>query len=400
MAVYIAVLATFDTKGREAEFVGERIAALGTKPLYVDLSLDGSSLPSEEPVHSPGTGDRSLGPEAKRVAMQGVVDNAAAALLPLVKDGSLRGLIGLGGGQGTWLFAEIAKRIPLGIPKVLVTTLATRAGTYLEGSDTIVVPSITDIAGLNGLLREVLRRAAGAVVGAVAVASYRGAPQHAAVTAMTMFGVTTRGGMALKSALEEAGLDVAVFHANGNGGMMLESLIEDRVVASVAEWTTTELVDDLLDGIATAGPDRLRAAGRAGIPQLVVPGALDIANFGRRDSVPERYRGRRLHEHTPAATLMRTNADDMRVLANSMAAKLNASIGPVSVVVPERGFSELSAPGGPFHSAEADAAWIDTMRAELHSSIPFSTHPHNINDPEFAAIAARAFLELLPSTSV
>lgn len=393
MSVSIAVLATLDTKRAEARFVGERIAALGGEPHWIDLAL--VRAPGEPVVGHDAAAAAELGPEAKQAAMKGVVQRVSAQLLSLLRGGDVAGIIGLGGGQGTWLIAEIAKRLPLGVPKVLVTTLATRAGTYLEGTDVIVVPSITDIAGLNPLLRGVLDRAAGAVVGA-ARQSHSAPKQSAApVTAMTMFGVTTRGGTVVKEALEAGGIEVAVFHANGNGGSLLEGFVDDGAISGVLDWTTTELTDALLGGIATAGPERLTAAGRAGVPQLVVPGALDVVNFGRPDTVPARYTSRVFHSHTPAATLMRADAEDMRVLAREMARKLNAALGPVAVVAPERGFSALGAPGGPFHDAEADAAWIETMCTELDPAIAFTTHPHNINETEFAAIAAAAYLDLV-----
>lgn len=395
MSVSVAVLATFDTKLAEAQFVGERIAALGGEPRWVDLSLVRASAQTEEGEAPAPHGE--LGPEAKRAAMQDVVERVSAELLALLRGGDLEGIIGLGGGQGTWIIGEIAKRLPLGVPKVLVTTLATRAGTYLEGTDVIVVPSITDIAGLNPLLRGVLDRAAAAVV--AAARQGRDSDRNAsAVTAMTMFGVTTRGGTAVKKALEAGGIEVAVFHANGNGGSLMEGFVEDGAISGVLDWTTTELTDALLGGIATAGSERLTAAGRAGIPQLVVPGALDVVNFGRPDTVPARYKSRTLYSHTPAATLMRADAEDMRMLAQEIARKLNSARGPVAVVAPERGFSALGAPGRPFHDAEADAAWIETMRAELDPAIPLTTHPYNINDPEFAVIAAAAYLDLVRAT--
>lgn len=384
MSVSIAVLATLDTKGAEARFVCDQIGALGHVAIPLDLSLVRGEIDDST---------RDLLPEAKHAAMLRVVEHVSADLLALIDSGHVDGLIGMGGGQGTWLVAEVSKRLPLEFPKVLVTTLATRAGSYLEGTDVTIVPSITDIAGLNSLLRGVLERASGAIVGAAQQRS-RGGARVSALTSITMFGVTTRGGTALKAALEERALDVAVFHANGNGGSLMEDLVRSGVISGVLDWTTTELADDLLGGIATAGPNRLVAAGREGVPQLIVPGALDVVNFGPIDSVPARFRSRVLHRHTPAATLMRTSAEDMVELARRMAAKLNAARGPVAVVVPEAGFSALSVRGGPFHNPQADRAWIDSMQAELDPSIPLTVLPLDINDPAFASEVAQHYVQL------
>lgn len=381
-----AVLATLDTKREEAEFLAAQLRRTGGDVCLVDLTVARPSSSDDEPTLGALAGD------VKQAAMRAAAERAKAVLGRMVADGALDAAVGLGGGQGTWLVAEVMKELPLEMPKALVTTLATRAGTYLGTADVTVLPSITDIAGLNPILRGVLVRAASALAGMASAPTDESRNQ---LTAITMFGVTSAGGALLRNRLEANGIETAVFHANGSGGTMMERLIREGRIAGVLDWTTTELADELCGGIATAGPDRLRAAGRAGIPQLVIPGALDIVNFGPRETVPNRYSTRRLHSHTPAATLMRTDDKDARRLGLELAERLNNATGPVAVLVPGRGFSELSRPGGVFHDPEADEAFITALKAHLDPGIPVDVVDHDINAPDFADAAADRYLALI-----
>jgi uncharacterized protein (UPF0261 family) len=209
-----------------------------------------------------------------------------------------------------------------------------------------------------------------------------------------MFGVTTAGGNRVRAALEDAGCEVVVFHANGAGGATMEELVARGLFAGAVDLTITELADELVGGLRTAGPRRLEAAGARGLPQVVVPGGIDVVNFGAPESVPARFKGRRLHAHTPATTLMRTSIDESRALGALVAEKLNRALGPVRVLVPEGGFSALDAPGAPFENEAADAAFVSALEAELRPGIPVERLPDHINSETFARAVVRAMLSV------
>lgn len=393
----VLVLATLDTKAGEVRYLARALEARSLTVHYVDLALEAASpdWADTSAARVRAAADPTLlADHSKTGLITATVDGASALVGQLVEDHDVVGVIAVGGGQGTFLATGVMRQLPLGLPKVLVTTLATRAGSYLGTADIVVVPSITDIAGLNPVLKGSLSRAVGALAGMVAAAAEPREPD-VPLCAMTMFGVTTTGGDLLRSKLEDQNRVVAVFHANGTGGSTMERLVTEGRIQAVLDWTTTELADELAGGIATAGPDRLTAAARRGIPQLVVPGALDVVNFGAPETVPARYAGRRLYQHTPAATLMRTNVDEARTLGALVAVRLNAAVGPSAVVVPARGFSALSAPGQPFHDPEADEAFTDALSAGLSHPERLHVHDHHINEPAFVDAVATHFASLV-----
>jgi uncharacterized protein (UPF0261 family) len=393
----VLVLATLDTKADEARHLARALESRSLSVHFVDLALQATSPSwahtSVQDVRAAASTELRAD-TSKSGLMSTVVDGASALERHQVEQGEVVGLIALGGGQGTFLATGVMRPLPLGLPKVLVTTLATRAGGYLGTADIVVVPSITDVAGLNPVLQGSLDRAAGALAGMVE-ATQREQTSDSPLVAVTMFGVTTTGGTLLRARLEEQGHCVAVFHANGTGGSTMERLVDEGRVHAVLDWTTTELADELLGGIATAGPDRLTAAARRGVPQLIVPGAIDIVNFGAQETIPGRYAGRRLYQHTPAATLLRTDPAEARELGAIMARKANDSHGPTAVVVPARGFSALSAPGEPFHDSEADQAFIDALGAGLSHPERLHVLDHHINEPAFVDAVASHFARLV-----
>ena len=395
----VLVLATLDTKADEARHLARALESRSLTVHFVDLALQATSPPwaqvSVAQVRAAAAPDL-LADSGKSGLMSATVDGASTLVRRLVEQGDVVGVVALGGGQGTFLATGVMRHLPLGLPKVLVTTLATRAGTYLGTADIVVVPSITDIAGLNPVLQGSLDRAAGALAGMIE-ASRGSRPTDVPLVAMTMFGVTTTGGTLLRARLEEQGHCVAVFHANGAGGSTMERLLHEGRIQAVLDWTTTELADELVGGIATAGPDRLTAAARRGVPQLIVPGAIDVVNFGAPDTIPARYAGRRLYQHTPAATLLRTDVAEARELGALMASKINDSRGPTEVVVPAHGFSALSAPGEPFHDPEADQAFTDSLGAGLSHPERLHVLDHHINEPAFVDAVASHFARLVDS---
>jgi len=391
----VAVLATLDTKGPEARFLAEELSARGVVPLLVDVALTGSS-PADASITRAQLADRGAtdaSGDDRTTAMQTTSDAAAAVLGELVAAGSIAGVIGIGGGTGGWISQRALEPLPFGFPKIVVTTVVKSSGE----NDIVLIPSVVDVAGLNGLLTTVLRNAAAALAGMVA-AAVSPAPSGAQrpTIAMTMFGVTTAGGDVARATLEEAGYDVVVFHATGAGGRTMERLIADGRFVGVLDWTITEITQNLTGGLCDAGPNRLEAAAAAGIPQVVVPGALDVINV--LPPIPTQYADRAHHWHLPTVPLVRANADDSARAAEFVAAKLAAATSPVAVLIPEGGFSSLDIAGGAFEDAAADTAFESTLRGALRSGIPVLTSPLHINDAAFAREAAHTLLAMLPAT--
>jgi len=339
----------------------------------------------------------------KTALMELMSAGASRILAQLIAAGQLAGVVAMGGGQGSWMAARTMRELPLGLPKVLISTVALRASEYVGRSDMVFVPSVVDLAGLNRFVRQTLARAASVLASMVRADSgpdSGAAGGGRALVGLTMFGVTTPGAEQVRQRLDAAGYEVAVFHANGIGGHTMERLVSSGAMVGVLDFTLTELADELAGGITTAGPHRLEAAGAAGIPQLLAPGALDVINFRGRDTVPARYAGRLFHQHTPMSTLMRTSTEESRALGAIVAAKLNQGRGPVRVLIPAGGFSQLDAPAGPFWDPGADEAFSAALRRDLNPAIPVGELPHNINDREFADAAAETFLNLLRESAI
>jgi uncharacterized protein (UPF0261 family) len=386
----VAVLATLDTKGDEARFVADCLASRGFQPWLVDLSLVGggrlSADTSRQAVaqaagRTPGEVERLHRAEA----MQVVAKAAASIVVELAQNGELHGAIGLGGGTGTWLASTIMRALPLGFPKLIVSTL----GQHDARTDTLVMPSVADIAGLNSLLTPILANAAAAMCGMLDGVQLPARPSASRPTiAMTMFGVTTTGGTYARQCLEQAGCEVVVFHANGNGGATMEDLIRRGTFAAVLDWTTTEVTDHLAGGVCDAGPNRLEAAAELGVPQVIVPGAIDVINW--RGELPERWSSRTAHMHLPGVPLIRTSAAESAEIGAWIADKLNRAKGPVRVLIPRGGFSALDIDGGPFWDPAADQAFVSALRSNLRSDIRVDETTDNINTPEFARLAADA----------
>jgi len=393
----IAVLGTLDTKGIEHGYVAELIRARGHVALLIDVGS------GEAPQITPdvtreavaaASGLDLAGIMARRDRGEAVTAMAGAAgvyLAELVRGGKIDGVISLGGGGGTAIGTAGMRALPIGFPKVMVSTLAAgNVAPYVGTKDIVMMPSIVDVSGMNRISRVLLARAAGAICGMVetAVPSADDKPLIAA----SMFGNTTVCVNAAKQILEDAGYEVLVFHATGTGGRIMESLIESGMFAGVLDVTTTEWADELVGGILGAGPARLDAAGKAGVPAIVTPGCLDMVNFGERATVPEKFAGRTFYIHNPQVTLMRTNAAECAELGRILAEKVNAYSGPVTVLLPLKAISIISAEGQPFHDAAADAALFAAIRQHLRPGIPLVEMDCEINAPEFAAACAAALL--------
>ncbi len=393
----ILIIGTFDTKAEELNFIKDQILAKGQSawildagvlqpsPEYVDISNEKVAAAGGQPLHEL-VRRRDRG-QAVAVMAQG----AAKITRELFYQGQVSGVISLGGGAGTVIGTTAMKTLPVGIPKVMVSSMASgNMRPYVGTSDIAMMYSVVDISGLNRISRRILRNAALAVCG-MAEAKEEEAPAERPLIAATMFGVTTPCVTEAKRVLEEKGYEVLVFHANGPGGMAMERLIGEAQIQAVLDITTTELPDELCGGKGSAGPHRLEKAGEMGIPQVVVPGAMDMVNYFP-DAIPPQFRNRLLYVHNPATTLMRTNEEENRKLGEIMAQKLSRAKGPVVVYIPLSGFSAIDSPGQPFYFPGANRAFIEALKTNLPSCIPVIERDIHINDPSFARETAQALL--------
>ena len=392
----VALLGTLDTKGDEYAFLKRRIEKAGCDVVLIDAGVRGEPLISPDVTRSAVAAAAGVDLEAMVAAgplgavIAAMARGAGEILARMAAQGQVHAVAGMGGSGGTSLVAGAMQALPVGFPKMIVSTMAsgdTRA--FVGGTDIAMVNSVVDISGLNHVLRRILDNAAAALAGmaranATAQPSRPGGP----VIGATMFGVTTPGVTAARRWLEAHGYEVLVFHANGAGGRSMESLMRSGVITGALDVTTTELADELVGGTLSAGPDRLETAGSLGLPQVVSLGALDMANFGPIDTVPERFRRRNLYVHNPAVTLMRTNAEECARLGEVLAEKVNRAKGPTAVFVPLRGISGISVEGGAFHDPVADRALIGSLRATIDPSIEMVEMDTDINDPEFAKAMA------------
>lgn len=396
----IAVLGTLDTKGHEHAFVAQRIRELGHEPLLIDVgTADSPQITPDirrEEVAAAGNIDlQALMARADRGECVSAMSKAVPKLLErLQAEGRIDGVISLGGGGGTAIATAAMRVLPIGFPKLMVSTLASgNTAHYVGTKDITMMPSIVDVAGLNRISRTIFSRAAGAICGMVEATIDSNEDRPLIVA--SMFGNTTDCVNAAIPVLEEAGYEVLVFHATGAGGRAMESLIESGLVAGVLDITTTEWADELVGGTLSAGPERLDAAGKSGVPAIVTPGCLDMVNFGERESVPEKFTDRTFYIHNPQVTLMRTTASECRELGCVLAGKLNSYSAPVTVLLPRLAVSVISAAGQPFHDPEADAALFDALTDELRDDIEVRSMDCEINDPAFAKACAEALLKNL-----
>jgi uncharacterized protein (UPF0261 family) len=391
----VLLLGTLDTKGEELEFLRDRLRGHGAGVLLADVgTLEPPrvqpDITREEVGAATDVDVAAVGAAGDRGAAIGAMAGAAAALARrLHEEGRIHGVLSAGGSGNTAIATAAMQALPVGVPKLMVSTMAAGdTSDYVGGVDVTMMASVTDVAGINSISSRILANAAAAMAGMVqaqAPALEGGRP----LVAATMFGVTTPCVTTAREALEGRGYEVLVFHATGTGGKAMEALVDGGLLAGVLDITTTELCDDLVGGVLSAGPARLEAAGRAGVPQVVSLGALDMVNFGARDSVPPKFEDRNLYVHNPSVTLMRTTPEECAELGRRIARKLVQATGPVSLFVPLRGVSMIDAEGQPFHDPEADAALFEELRKGLDgSNVELIELDNNVNDEEFATAMA------------
>jgi uncharacterized protein (UPF0261 family) len=387
----VLLLGTLDTKGDEFAFLRERLRGAGVGVLLADVgTLEPATVEADFTREQVGA-EAGVDVEALRAAgdrgaaIAGMAGAAAALARRLYDEGRIHGVLSAGGSGNTAIATAAMQALPVGVPKLMVSTMAAGdTSDYVGGVDVTMMASVTDVAGINSISARILANAAGAMAGMVNAP----APQvedGRPLVAATMFGVTTPCVTRAREELERRGYEVLVFHATGTGGKAMEALVEGGLLSGVLDATTTELCDDLVGGVLSAGPTRLEAAGRAGVPQVVSLGALDMVNFGARDTVPPKFEGRNLYVHNPSVTLMRTTPEECAELGRRIAAKLAAATGPTSLFVPLGGVSMIDVEGQPFHDPEADAALFGALREGLEgSSVELVELEHNVNDEEFA----------------
>lgn len=397
----VIIIGTLDTKGEECLFVRQRLEAEGLATLMMDAGVLGEptgapEIARDEVARKGGVELDALQKERDRgKSIEVMAAGAAAIVRELFEAGKIHGVISFGGSAGTTIGTAAMRALPVGVPKLMVSTLASgQTRPYVGTRDIAMLHSVVDIAGLNRVSVRVLSNAAAAMAGMVKAGEVAGREEKPLVAA-TMFGVTTPCVTGVRKILEERGYEVVVFHATGAGGQAMESLIADGHLAGVLDITTTELADELVGGILSAGPERLEAAGRCGVPQLVCPGALDMVNFGPLESVPEKFASRRLYRHNPTVTLMRTTENECAELGRMIARKLNRARGPVTFVMPLGGVSALDAEGQPFYSPQANRAFLEALKSHLSPTVRLVELDAHINDAAFAEEASRLFLEMM-----
>ena len=415
----IAILGTMDTKGEEHAFVAEQIQTRGHQVLVIDVGILSApklkpDVTREEVLAAAGVELSSLLAKKDRgEAVAAMSRGAPVILAKLVAEKKIDGVISLGGGGGTAIATAAMRALPIGFPKLMVSTLASgNTAQYVGVKDIVMFPSIVDVSGINRISRQILTRAAGAICGMVEVgvpffggqktteATTEDRPKTELQTdkpiiVASMFGNTTVCVQHAQKILEAAGYEVLVFHATGIGGRTMESLIETGLVAGVLDITTTEWADELVGGVLGAGPTRLEAAAKNGIPAVIAPGCLDMVNFHAPETVPEKFKGRNLYPHNPQVTLMRTTPEENEQLGEIIAGKLNASTGPVSVLLPRNGISVISAPGQKFYDPMADQALFQSLKSSLKPGIEVIELDYAINDAKFSEACAEKLLDLL-----
>lgn len=400
MAKTVCIVGTMDTKGLEFAFIKAQIEASGVSTCVVNTGIMGEpqlapDVSADEVARRAGSSLQALRDEGDRGNSVAVMAQGASAIVAEKQAaGEIDGIISLGGSAGTTIGTTAMQAVPVGVPKIMVSTLASGdTSPYVQSKDICMMYSVVDIAGINRLSRQILANAAGAIVGMVNAEAPAAMEADKPLIAATMFGVTTPCVTKAREILEAAGYEVLVFHATGTGGQAMEDLVRGGFLAGVLDVTTTELADELVGGILSAGADRLEAAGHAALPQVIAPGALDMVNFGPPDTVPEKFRNRLFYQHNPTVTLMRTTTEEMAELGRIMARKLSEARGTTTVIIPTQGVSAIDKTGQPFDSPEARAVWCENLKANIGRNVTVIEMDAHINDDEFATKLAETLLE-------
>jgi uncharacterized protein (UPF0261 family) len=396
----VVLLGTLDTKGMEYDYLRDRLREQGVEVVLVDAGvfepLTEADVPQEEVAAAAGADVVALREAGDRGAAVEAMGRAAAEVVRrLHAEGRLDGILAVGGSGNSSIAAAAMRVLPVGVPKLIVSTLASGdTRPYVGASDVSMTYSVVDISGLNRISERILANAAGAIAG-MAKASVPESKSAKPLIGATMFGVTTPAVTRARERLEELGYEVLVFHATGTGGQSMEALARGGFLAGILDLTTTELADELVGGVLSAGPDRLEAAGELGLPQVVSLGALDMVNFGPRETLPPQFEDRNIYIHNPTVTLMRTTPEECAEVGRQIAQKLSAATGPTALFVPLQGVSMIATDGQPFHDPTADEALFAALREGLADNVELHELDLDVNDPAFADAMANRLHELI-----
>lgn len=399
----VVLIGTLDTKGVEVQFLRDVLQQSSVRSLVVDASvlqlpLFTADVTRDQVYAAAGTTHAAVQRAGDRgKAIEAAARGIARILRDLHDQGEVEGVLGIGGSAGTTIATAGMRALPFGVPKLMVSTMASgQTRPYVGVRDILMMNSVVDISGINLVSRTVLTNAALAMAGMLRGQHVlKTAPELRPLITATMFGVTTPCVEAARKQVERQGYEVLVFHATGTGGQAMESFIADKMITGVLDLTTTELADELVGGVLSAGKDRLTAAGLYGVPQVISLGALDMVNFGPPETVPEPFRGRRFYQHNPTVTLMRTTPEENDQLGKEIAQKASAARGPTAVLVPLRGVSGIDKQGQPFWWPEADQALFQSLRHWMSPQVQLVELDLHINDPAFAEAAAATLLHML-----
>jgi uncharacterized protein (UPF0261 family) len=397
----IVVLATLDTKGHEAQYLRERIEQLGDSALVVDTGVVGkptchADITRQEVALAGGTPlDKLLEDPTREVAAPIMAEGATRIVSRLAAEGRVHGIVSMGGTQGTTLSTGVMRALPYGFPKVMVSTMASgNVAPWVDIRDITMMFSVTDIMGLNPIMRKILANAAGAVCGManVDVTIERG---EKPLVGITTVGITTQGAMKAADVLEKAGFETIVFHAIGAGGRAMEQMMKEGIIGAVLDYSTIEVSNEMYHALLAGGLERLTTAGRLGIPQVLCPGAIEVLVFNEPGTVPKKYRGRTLIRHSPKITDVRLNREEMAAVGREVARRLKYTKHEAIFLLPTAGYDSYAVKGGGFHDPEADAAFVAELKAGVPSNVRVIERNTHIEDPAFAAEAAQLLISLI-----
>jgi uncharacterized protein (UPF0261 family) len=402
MAKTVAIIGAFDTKGVEFAFLKAEIEKRGCNTFMINVGVLGegpfkADISAEKVAAAGGGSLAALAASKDRgEAMSVMTRGAAVVSKQLYDEGRFDGMISMGGSGGAVVCTSAMRALPVGVPKLMVTTVASGdTSPYVGTTDITMMPSIVDVSGLNRISKVIFANAAGAIYGMVTGEKVESSTQEKPLIAATMFGNTTRAVDHARQILEDKGYEVLVFHATGTGGRTMEMLVDSGYFAGVLDMTTTEWADEVCGGVLSAGTTRLEAAAKAGIPQVVTPACIDMCNFWAPETIPAKFNGRLFYKWNPNITLMRTTPEENARMGEIFAEKLNKATGPVAVLIPMGGFSEVDFPEKPFWWPEANQAFVDALKKNLRKDIPVEISDKDVNDPEFSGRVAEKLLEFM-----
>lgn len=401
MTKTVAIIGALDTKGAEFAFLKAEIEKRGCCTLVINVGVLGEPLfapdiNADKVAEAGGARLADLVTARDRGEAMDVMTRGAAKIVgQLHGEGKFDGIISMGGSAGTIMATSAMRALPVGVPKLMVSTIASGdTSAYVGTTDITMMPSVVDVAGVNRISRNIFTNAAGAICGMV-TGKLKKPVEDKPLIAATMFGNTTRAVDNARKIMEDKGYEVLVFHATGTGGRTMERLIENGYFAGVLDITTTEWADEVCGGALSAGPTRLEAAAKIGVPQVITPACIDMCNFWAPETVPAKYSDRLFYKWNPNVTLMRTNIEENQRMGNIFAEKLNMAKGPLAVLIPMGGFSEVDYPGQPFWCPEANQAFVDALKKHLRPDIPIEISDKDVNHPEFSTRVAEKLLEFL-----